>query len=118
MNKKTTRTEDKRLAVARLAITNALETPYIADSLARFGYDQARLQEGKGLLETAETAYADHKKEYGDQYAATDFLASAREEARAMYMQHLKLARMALKNSPAFWEPLQMQGERNPRPSY
>ena len=112
MNKKKSSTEADRLNSARLTIDNSMDTPYIAESLARFGYDQPKLKEGESLLNAAETLVSRHKKEYGDQYAATDTMHKSHGEAHALYMQHVKLARIALKNEPGLSESLQLQGER------
>ena len=112
MNKKKSSTEADRLNSARLIIGNSMDTPYIAESLARFGYDRPKLEEGESLLTAAEALVSRHKKEYGDQYAATDTMHKSHGEAHALYMQHVKLARMALKNDPGLSESLQLQGER------
>ena len=112
MNRRNIRNEDDRLNAARLAIGNALNTPYIAQALAQFGYDSVKLKQGESLMQTAEKQFANRKKEYGEQYAATDALQASYDQAQALYMKHVKLARVALKEKTHLWEPLQLQGER------
>ena len=112
MNNKNNQSEDKRLIAARVAIGNAMKNTQIAEALARFGYDKARLKEGEKLLKAADEQFANHKMEYGDQYAATDALKESREQAKTLYMEHIKLARVVLKEMPALSEPLQLKGAR------
>lgn len=91
---------DEFLTRSGVALTNAQGTPEILAALEQFGYNAARLQEGAALLEQAQALTAVQKKEYGDQFAATEALAQARDQADALYGVHRKLAALALKNDP------------------
>ena len=86
---------DEFLNVARVSITNALNTPEILTKIAIYGYVDTRLQEGLALLDAAEAAYAIQKQEYGEQYAATQNLQDAWAEADKTYTAHRKLAKLA-----------------------
>ena len=112
MTKTNSKTEAKRLTSARLIISNALKSPVTSKLLAPFGYDLARIREGESLLNTAEQLIAQHNKEYGDQYAATKVLNELYGKARAFYIEHVKLARMAQKKHSNLEGSLQLQGER------
>ena len=112
MKKMTHKAEANRLVSARLIISNSLEPPSMAQLLAPFGYDTPRIKEGETLLNTAEQLIARHNKEYGDQYAATEALNKQYAEARAFYMEHVKLARVAQKKHPSMDGSLQLQGQR------
>jgi hypothetical protein len=112
MTKKSSKTEAKRLTSARLIISNAMKSSVTSERLAPFGYDLARIREGKALLNTAEQLIARHNKEYGDQYAATEVLNEQYGKARAFYMEHVKLARIAQKKHSSLEGSLQLQGER------
>lgn len=60
------------LQETRVLIGNSQTLPEVAVALAEFGYDAARWTEGTGLLQTAETLVLAQKKEYGEQYEATE----------------------------------------------
>ena len=52
------------------------------------------------------------KREYGDQFAATDALDKALNDANALYMKHVKLARIALKGERGAAQSLDLDGRR------
>lgn len=105
-------TIDGKLLFAQNAIANALNTAQVAEALATFGYDEARIREGKALYQKAAELQIKQVKEYGDQYAATDTLNLAKAQANKEYMVHLKIARVALKGDRSAEESLQMYGRR------
>lgn len=107
-----TQTIDAKLLFAQNAIQNALNTEAIKTVLAEFGYDEAKLNEGLALCATATDLHQKQKKEYGDQFAATDGLHIARATANKPYMRHVKLARVALKKDRGAYESLQLSGGR------
>ncbi len=112
MSQKNTKSESSQLNAARLIISNSLKAPSVSESLTKFGYDPEKLNQGKILLNEVESLIARQKREYGDQYNATDAMYKNYEEGRSLYMQHVKLARLALKKDPALGKSLQLQGER------
>ena len=85
---------------ARLAITNAQQTPEIAEALVLFGLDATALQAGADLLSQAEALQAAQVQQYSEQYAATEARDEAWQAADKSYMVHRKLARLALKDQP------------------
>ncbi len=107
----TNQTIESKLLFANSVITNAGK-PQLAEPLASYGYDETRLQEGSQLLANAETLQAAQKREYGEQYAATDALDAARTTANGFYMPHVKIARVALAKDRGLWESLLLTGDR------
>ena len=105
-------TLDSKLLFAQNAITNALNNEPIRASFAVYGYDENRLNTGLGLYENAATLQNRHKKEYGEQFAATDALNLAKAEANKLYMTHVKVARIALNGNRSAEESLQLGHKR------
>lgn len=105
-------TIDGQILFARNAITNARDVPAISTEMAEYGYDTPKLEEGLTLVETTQSRHTTQKREYGEQYGATDAFQTAREAADKIYMRHLKLARIALKDHKALYEALQLTGMR------
>ena len=105
-------TIDSRLLAANIAIQNSLNDADIKDALALFGYDETRLNDGQSLYTTAVDKVQKQKKEYGEQYAATDALNSSMESANLEYMRHVKIARIAFKDNRAVFQALGLNGDR------
>ena len=102
----------KRLTRAQIALDNSQSDPILQEMMAAYGYDAARLQEGRTLLEAARNAQAACAAEYGDQYAATDELSEALEEAQQTYMRHLQVARIAFSDDREVRRALELDGRR------
>ncbi|MEO1256097.1 MAG: hypothetical protein AAFY41_14600, partial [Bacteroidota bacterium] len=105
-------TIDGKLLFSKTALENAKSVTPVSESLAEYGYNVARIEEGVALLENADTLNEKQKKEYGEQFQATDELKTGKAELKAMYMRHLKIARVALKNDRGAEESMQMTGRR------
>ena len=107
-----TQTIEAKLLFAQNAIQNAQNIETVSSVLADYGYDQAALQAGMDLYATANDLHQKQKKEYGEQFAATDALNLARATANKAYMRHVKLAPVALKGDRGAEESLQLAGDR------
>ncbi|WP_420577038.1 hypothetical protein [Ekhidna sp.] len=105
-------TIDGKLLFAKTALENAKNVTPVNASLALFGYDSAKLDEGMALYTTANDLNEKQKKEYGEQFQATDALHVSRAELKALYMRHLKIARIALRGDRGAEESMQMGGRR------
>ncbi|MBU2912740.1 hypothetical protein [Reichenbachiella agariperforans] len=103
---------DNQLLFAKNAITNGQNVEAISTVLAAYGYDTDALNEGMALYEQADVLHVNQKKEYGEQYAATDEFQTARAALNKTYMRQLKLSRIALKGDKSAGEALQLSGER------
>jgi len=105
-------TIDSRLLAAQEAIDNALSDAEIQGFLSQYGYNVARIGEGKAFFQTAPQLHQKQKAEYGDQFAATQALEQAWEQANAEYMRLVKLARIAFKSDLAAITKLGLDGQR------
>jgi hypothetical protein len=105
-------TIDSKLLFAQNAINNAQSNPEIKASMAEFGFDDAKMQEGLALYNHAAALQIKQVKEYGEQFAATDALTLAKASANKEYMTHVKIARIALKGARGLAESLQISGKR------
>jgi hypothetical protein len=101
-----------KLLFAQNAITNALGSEEIKSAMAAYGYDEARLQKGDDLYNKASELQDIQVKEYGDQYSATDALNLAKAVANKTYMEHLKIARIALIGDRGAGASLELDGIR------
>ena len=70
----TNKTMSERLVSAKMALTNALAQEDIKEALAELGFTEARLNEGLALYQAADTLYQKQKREYTDQYLASEAL--------------------------------------------
>jgi hypothetical protein len=103
---------DAVLVDANLKITNAREDNKIFPLLQPFGYDENRFNEGNQLYQDAFSLHQDMKMEYGEQFLATETFQKEWEEVNKTYMQHVVLARVALKNHEPYLKVLGLLGER------
>lgn len=78
------------LQETRVLMGNSQTLPDVAGALAEFGYDAARWAEGTALLQSAETLVLAQKKEYGEQYEATEAVQAAWAAADSAYTKTLK----------------------------
>jgi len=100
------------LLAAQVAIDNAISDTEVKTLVAEFGYDDAKLNAGKALLDSANDLQHKQQKEYGDQFEATSELNEARQTADKTYMRLVKVARVALANDYALVQKLDLRGER------
>lgn len=103
---------DAQLAQAELAISNALTNAPILNLLKTRNYDEAKLQIGAALVDHAKKLNEKQKKEYGEQYAATDEMHRLRDECHSVYIDHISLARVVFKNDRGAQEQLGLRGKR------
>ena len=100
------------LTRTRTGLTNARDTPDILAALTPFGYDEVRLNEGLGLVDAAEAEAERQEREYADQYNASNRLEEEAAALRAMYVRHVKLARVAFPAGTEGHVALSLRGER------
>lgn len=103
---------DRLIDQARTATENALHIDNIRTALKGFGYTQTRLQTGRQLYQTLQSAQLAQKAAYGKQIAATAALKTAWDAAREDYMPLVKIARIACKHDPATAAELGLKGDR------
>ena len=100
------------LQESRILIGNSQALPEISGPLAGFGYDAPRWAEGNKLLEAAEALTLAQKKEYGDQYQATEAVQDAWAVADEAYTKTLKIARLVFANDVHASAALRLSGMR------
>ncbi|MGD8780386.1 MAG: hypothetical protein PVH88_15655 [Ignavibacteria bacterium] len=105
-------TIDELLTNSATALTNAAENADVASALESFGYNAEKINEGKTLLETAADLHAKQKKEYSEQYKATDEFYNQRTIANKEYMKLVKLSRLCFKEKPGIYSELGLGGRR------
>jgi hypothetical protein len=107
-----TRSLEYKLRFAERALSNAMASDLIKNAVADFGYDEKRMLEGQALYEKANKLYVQQIKEYSEQFGASQALKEIYEEASQVYMTHVKIARMALRDDFELYLALQLKGSR------
>ncbi|MEP5611893.1 MAG: hypothetical protein ABJP45_06570 [Cyclobacteriaceae bacterium] len=103
---------DSKLLTSKVAIENGQNNAVISDRLADYGYDADKMIEGQELLDDAESKHALQKKEYGEQFMASDALDEALTGTNKTYSKHIKISRIAFRNQRGVSEALQLGGRR------
>jgi hypothetical protein len=97
MTVSTSKMEDL-LVKSKVAITNAMSDQEIKTLLLEYNYDDSRLNEGLALLKQAEEVYQKQKKEYREQYVASQELDQSIEKAKPLYTEHVDLTTLAFRH--------------------
>ncbi len=103
---------DELISKSGVAISNGKNEPALAELLLEYGYTPERLATGESLWNTASSLNSLQKKESGEQLAATEALNQAIEAANAVYIPHMKVARIAFRNDINRWAQLELKGKR------
>lgn len=104
-------TLDQFISQSRTTLTNAA-LPDIAPLLQKRSYPAPLLQSKLAELDTLVSLNEAQKKEYGEQYAATEAYRQAMADLREDYMEHLTLARLIFKDDTAAKTALELKGAR------
>ena len=91
---------------ARQFYLNALEDTTVLEKMAGFGITQAKLENGKTLLEQAEAANAAQKKEKGEAQQATQERDQTMDNLEEWLSDFIVIARIALEEKPQLLEKL------------
>lgn len=100
------------LESARLAIYGALADPTIIKILTPLGYDRKELLAGKVRYEKVLMHQDQKKGRLNSQKETTHGLREAYKEGYALYVRHVKLARLALEPNRKPWNDLNLSGMR------
>ena len=103
---------DAYLSKARVAIENGKNVPEIAGKLTLFGYAPEQMEVGQQLLADAEAKQNAQKKEYGEQYDATEKQNTLYGEANKEYMKFMKLARIRFADNVDIQQAMRLNGSR------
>ena len=104
---------EEKLHEAQLAIDNAIADPIVASAIAEFGYDDARMAEGKALYEKAIELQQKQFAEYGDKFEATEGLHKIWQTADAVYRTTFRVARIAMKEKKKAWSTMRLYNANN-----
>jgi len=107
-----TRTITAEIALAQIAIENALQHETIQKKLAVYNYDRPKLLEGKSLKEEVQQLHSVKQDKYGEQFTVSEDLKAQIQEVRLRYRQHVKRARLAFENQRGVLSQLQLEGRR------
>jgi hypothetical protein len=103
---------EQRLAIANIALSNALGDRSLAAALAAYGYTAERLRQGVALHENALALYQRQKVEYGDLRTTNDAYTAALAQAQETYIRYVKVARIALDGEHGALQKLSLTGVR------
>ena len=98
MPQKRSQSEAQVLENYRVALQNAGEQPILAAELAEYGYDSAKIDEGKTLHATCRVAFDGNKKESREATEAHDIFAAKLDALLAAYGIHRKKAKVLFRN--------------------
>ena len=97
---------------AHTLIENAIASPELVAVLACYGYDAARLEEGRSLWAIVDGLTKKQVADYGRQYEATQSYEKAWTMAHAAYMKTLKVSRVAFGDDASAVAALKLNGPR------
>lgn len=106
------RTISAELAMAEIAIENALQNADTLKKLSAYNYDRKRLLEGRSLKAEVQMLESVKQDKYGQQFTSTDSIKAQRQEIMLRYRQHSKRARLAFEDQRGILEQLQLLGSR------
>lgn len=102
-----------RLESARLALTNALAESDLLNALTQYGYDEARLQQGKEMYESALSVWQSQQAQESRRRAATATYRRAEAEASRVYARGVRLCRTLYRDDPLTYQALGLAGNRD-----
>lgn len=102
-----------RLESARLALTNALAETELLAVLGQYGYDEARLQQGKSLYDNAWIVWQEQKEHQTRRRAVGLAYSQTETRTNRAYIRSVKLCRALYKSDPVTYRALGLSGPRS-----
>ena len=102
-----------RLTASYAAITNALNSEPILETLSQWGYGKEELDRGMAYHDAAQEIHEQHAVEYAEQLEATDRKHERWQAAAKLYMRYLKLARVVFPDDRPVRTALGLDGARS-----
>ncbi len=90
---------DAEMNDIRILITNSISHDVINQKLGEFGYPTEKLQEGQALFNETEGHIANQKKEYNEQFEASDNFYYEWKLAKKFSVRTLKFVRIAFEGN-------------------
>ena len=102
----------RRLLAAQVVLDKILADPTLQSALVPYGYDLARILQGKQLRDQVQALAHQQRARSGDQRSARDARDAAQSQAHALYMRQVALARVALRDDPGAAQKLDLAAAR------
>lgn len=93
---------------SRAALENAVKIPTIQSQMAAFGFRDQRFKEGKAVIEKVEILHSLKKDKYDVRQQISLSLNNDIKMCREQFMEHVKVARQAFRQSPAILRQLEI----------
>ncbi len=106
------RTIEARLLQAHLVAANAAKDPQVKKRMEQFGYTATRMQELQNLLTQVEALKDVKKNRYSQKRALATQMATEVKALKALYSEHLIIARFAFRDDTYMQEQLELKGIR------
>lgn len=94
----------------RVVFENVNAITEIKTEMAEYGYDTAKINEGKALYQKAQQLFDKNKQETEEAKLAYKSFTNAYNEVAKVYSKHRKIAKVALIDKKEFWSPLHIEG--------
>ncbi len=103
---------DARLVQFSILIANATRHPKVKQKMEQYGYTATRIQEGQNLID--QLTLLQHEKEscYSQGNALKQQLKNDVKALKALYIEHLTIARFAFRGNAYMEAQLQLKGSR------
>jgi hypothetical protein len=103
---------EQRFMAAQVAIETVLADTQLQDALAPYGYDTTHMLQGQALRALALALVQQQRASVGDQFAAIDSRAKSQAQAHTVYMRHVALARIALRDDRGATQKLDLSARK------
>lgn len=103
---------DELLYEAGLHINNSLSDAKIMDAVSPMGYTETKLNKAADLLKETTALVETQKKEYGEVDQAQASFEAERKAAHKIYMNMIRISRVAFKNDVQATSTLELNGRR------
>ncbi|TAJ15715.1 hypothetical protein DMA11_00505 [Marinilabiliaceae bacterium JC017] len=105
---KTNRSIESIMQDFKLLIWNSADDPLISPRIMAFGFTQEELSRGKTLYLSVEDSMKKQKKEYAEQYAATNQFNAKRDEMEEVFGTIQKHSRYVFDDDQEMWSALEL----------
>ncbi|MDR7732111.1 hypothetical protein PG316_08455 [Riemerella anatipestifer] len=94
----------------RVLFANLDEVQDLKTELADYGYDDAKIAEGKALFDHTQQLYNQNQQETAEEKEAYARFSDAFDVLKKTYSKHRKIAKVALMKKPELWKTLALDG--------